>query len=1059
MAVTTIAFSDLNTWLQSQPVNTASTPYELKITGLTTSDIGDSTIDGTLGCIISQNNTKFVDLSYTQIPNGVVEMSDAFWRCTSLVNAPLIPDGVIYMDSTFSGCTALVYKSIIPSTVILSTDCYDNVSATEWRGTKSQAESFVDSTNPVAIAVDPDTLEVICTVIVFSNLDTWLQAQPANTADTPYELEITGLTINDLGNALTTGTLGNILRQNYTKYVDLRNTNLPSGRTSMEESFQQCPSLVYAPVLPSGLTNIQSTFYQCTALKEPPIIPSGVQYMYQTFRECTNLEYAPEIPSSVTGINRAFWDCYKITETPLLPEGLIGMASAFRDCHSLVTITNIPTAITSISSAFYNCANIRTSPAIPDNITNISSLFFGCVNLVNAPVIPDGVTDVSSAFYNCLRLAHKPIIPSSVTSQSGCYTNVTTNNLKGTLTQVNSIKDTITDDCEIQVYNNDRVTLEYTFHDADITTLSTYLEGLDANTVATAYKIYIRGLTVQNRNTIKTALIENPTKFVDLSYTEIPINSQLQQDNLYSLFYDWENYTGCASLVKSPMLQTGIIGLSQTFKDCINLQEVPELPSTITSLGETFRNCTSLTDTGNINISTLTSCEGTFRGCTNLTTIRALPTNMVYMQSMFRGCINIQNIPTIPSGVLNMNGAFRDCTNIENMPAIPNSVTHLENAFYGCTNLKTKITIPNSCVTIFGAFAFCSSIKEIDNVSSSIISGAGAFYGCSSLEKINGFEIPLASLDSSDFAQMFDGCTSLRQIGHKAQPSTDLHLVYLNFDSNSVEGKIYSRDKTSVSISQTSITKSTLTLPILTDELLFDTSSSTSDIEDVIEGTAQQKGMLDTHYSWFGKLVIPPTGDYFVLYAKEPTKFRSNIDFGGGGGGGVQDAFNAVYPIGCVYTQYPACKSPSELGWETYSHWEEITSDYDGAFFRTYKSGTSGDFVAYGESLTNKMQSSQNLNHSHGSGYTDYSGSLSMSGGNHRHNITTNNKGYPDGWSDSKASNLYWNNVWAHNLTVYSTYSGNLSVSGANHRHTISYDGGTEARPINYAIKIWKRTA
>ena len=41
--------------------------------------------------------------------------------------------------------------------------------------------------------------------------------------------------------------------------------------------------------------------------------------------------------------------------------------------------------------------------------------------------------------------------------------------------------------------------------------------------------------------------------------------------------------------------------------------------------------------------------------------------------------------------------------------------------------------------------------------------------------------------------------------------------------------------------------------------------------------------MLDTNYSWFKRLVIPPTGDNFVLYAKDPDKFTTNLHLGGGG--------------------------------------------------------------------------------------------------------------------------------------------------------------------------------
>lgn len=166
-----------------------------------------------------------------------------------------------------------------------------------------------------------------------------------------------------------------------------------------------------------------------------------------------------------------------------------------------------------------------------------------------------------------------------------------------------------------------------------------------------------------------------------------------------------------------------------------------------------------------------------------------------------------------------------------------------------------------------------------------------------------------------------------------------------------------------------------------------------------------------------------------------------------------QAIFDTSHPVGEVYVQYPAKKDPATLynvSSSVVTVWTEITADYDGAFFRAYKNNTSGDFVAYGESLVNKMQASQNLSHNH-SGNTSYSGSLSMSGGNHRHPMTVN-------FRDVSGSSYPYTVGSSDTRTNYTSYSGDLTVSGANHRHPISNDGGTEARPNNYAIKIWERT-
>ena len=113
---TEVAFSDLNTWLGNQPANTADTPYEITVTGLTVSDIGNSTTSGTLGYIINSNNTKFIDLSTTEIPSGVTDMEKAFFNGISIVAPPIIPEGVTTLKQAFGNCRELVTSPNIPST-------------------------------------------------------------------------------------------------------------------------------------------------------------------------------------------------------------------------------------------------------------------------------------------------------------------------------------------------------------------------------------------------------------------------------------------------------------------------------------------------------------------------------------------------------------------------------------------------------------------------------------------------------------------------------------------------------------------------------------------------------------------------------------------------------------------------------------------------------------------------------------------------------------------------------------------------------------------------------
>lgn len=186
------------------------------------------------------------------------------------------------------------------------------------------------------------------------------------------------------------------------------------------------------------------------------------------------------------------------------------------------------------------------------------------------------------------------------------------------------------------------------------------------------------------------------------------------------------------------------------------------------------------------------------------------------------------------------------------------------------------------------------------------------------------------------------------------------------------------------------------------------------------------------------------------------------------GVGDVQTMFDIVHPVGEVYIQYPTCENPNSL----YSRggvnctWTDITANYNGAFFRAYKNGTSGSFYDNNETL-GAVQASQNLSHNHG-GYV---------GG-----PVTNNSSHSSYTSTSQATGSFGvddgdQSVPTKGFVKYGTgtYSGGGSIDDLNynsngymsfdhshsynHVHSISSAGGTEARPDNYSIKIWKRTA
>ena len=112
---TTLDFSELRDWLFNQPVNTASTPYEIIITNAPASGYSNAL----------NPPERFVSIVGMEMSPGVTSMGDyAFNNCTVLTSIN-IPEGVTsIVMGAFSSCTGLTSINIPESATTIGGDAF-----------------------------------------------------------------------------------------------------------------------------------------------------------------------------------------------------------------------------------------------------------------------------------------------------------------------------------------------------------------------------------------------------------------------------------------------------------------------------------------------------------------------------------------------------------------------------------------------------------------------------------------------------------------------------------------------------------------------------------------------------------------------------------------------------------------------------------------------------------------------------------------------------------------------------------------------------------------------
>jgi hypothetical protein len=101
--------TNMISWLSAQPDNTAATAYAYKLN--VSSLGGDINTSGSVGYVLSENNTKFVSLDLSDSTFNSIE-NNTFNGCTNLTGI-ILPNSVTSIgENAFNGCTSLASVNI-----------------------------------------------------------------------------------------------------------------------------------------------------------------------------------------------------------------------------------------------------------------------------------------------------------------------------------------------------------------------------------------------------------------------------------------------------------------------------------------------------------------------------------------------------------------------------------------------------------------------------------------------------------------------------------------------------------------------------------------------------------------------------------------------------------------------------------------------------------------------------------------------------------------------------------------------------------------------------------
>ncbi|MDR0495672.1 MAG: leucine-rich repeat domain-containing protein [Treponema sp.] len=294
--------------------------------------------------------------------SGLSQVFDGSAKAVNISPKPGKSSGKITTYYEGIGGTSYTKKTAAPSAIGAYAVTFDVAAATGWNAATGL------SAGTLAINVPSFTS--------IAKFETWLHAQPENTAAAPYAV---ALTVDDLGGYNNTaGSVGNALYTNPAKYVSLDLSG--STFTSINFlSFYKCAGLT-SIIIPDSVISITPHVYNASSA-----IFSGC-----TCLTVIDVNEGNTIYSSIDGVvyskDKSALILYPTgkTGTFIIPNGVTSIeAFAFSECRNLAAVT-IPASVTSIKErAFYDCTSLA-SVTIPDSVTSIGrAAFRDCSSLVS----------------------------------------------------------------------------------------------------------------------------------------------------------------------------------------------------------------------------------------------------------------------------------------------------------------------------------------------------------------------------------------------------------------------------------------------------------------------------------------------------------------------------------------------------------------------------------------------------------------------------------------------------------------------------------------------------